>query len=146
MNIKMNIKKIDHIGVVVDKLDNSVPFYRNILGLNLRSVERVESNQVELAFFPVGELDIELIAPTSKYSVVSEFLSRGGGIQHICFEVENLRDTMEVLKARGMKFLSEIPESGSRGTKIAFLDLGVSLGTLIEFCEYPNPAKPEPKI
>ncbi|MBI3159626.1 MAG: methylmalonyl-CoA epimerase [Chloroflexi bacterium] len=132
----MKIKRIDHIAIVVDDIDNALGFWRDALGLNLSHVEDVPDQRSVVAFLPTGASEVELVKPTSRDTGVARFLEkRGPGIHHICFEVEDIEDALASLKADGIRLINETPQIGTGGKKIAFIHPESTHGVLVELYE-----------
>jgi methylmalonyl-CoA/ethylmalonyl-CoA epimerase len=130
------IKRIDHIAIVVDDIDAALVFWRDALGLELTHVEDVPDQQSAVAFLPTGQSEVELVKPTSDSSGVARFLrKRGPGMHHICFEVEDIEQTLSMLKARGVRLIDETPKIGTGGKKIAFVHPESTHGVLVELYE-----------
>ena len=129
-------KKINHIGVAVKDLDKAIELYRDQLGLEFNGIDVVESQKVKVAFFKIGETNIELVAPTSEDSPIAKYLEKNReGIHHICFEVEDINKTLNELKSRGVKLINEEPRKGAHGTLIAFIHPKSTNGVLTEICQ-----------
>lgn len=130
------IKQISHIAVVVPDLDKATKFWVDALGLSLEHMEHVEDQGVDVAFLPAGESDIELLEPVDPESGVSRYLAkRGPGIHHICFEVEDIEQTLARLKAAEIPLIDEEPTIGTGGKKIAFVHPKGTGGVLVELYE-----------
>ncbi|MBI5882258.1 MAG: methylmalonyl-CoA epimerase [Elusimicrobia bacterium] len=135
------MKKLDHIAVAVRDLEQASAFYRDALGLAEEGTETVPEQKVRVAFFrshagASAEPTIELLEPTGPDSPVTKFLeSRGPGLHHLAFEVDDLEAHMERLKAKGVAFIDAKPRPGSRGSKVAFIHPKSSAGVLVELCE-----------
>lgn len=130
------VSKIDHIGIAVNDLDEAVKLYKDVLGLELHGVEVVEEQKVKVAFLPVGGSEIELLESTSPEGPIAKFIeSKGQGIQHIAFQVDDIEEALEEMKAKGMRLIDEKPRYGAGGAKIAFLHPKSTGGVLIELCE-----------
>ena len=133
------IKKIDHIGIVVSNLEEGIEMYTHLLKREPVHTECLAASEVELAFFDVEGVQIELLAPTGPDSAVMPFLKEtGGGIHHTCYEVSGIEELLEELKGRGFKLMDEHPKPGSRNTRIAFVDAESTQGVCVEYCEYPR--------
>ena len=133
------LKKLDHIGIAVDNLEASVKKYEQITGKKSDGKEVVEEQKVATVFFPVGETRLELLKGTHPDSPISKFIEkRGEGIQHICFEVENLAQSKTDMSQTGLQFIENISEAGTGGTKVAFIHPKSTGGILIELVEYPK--------
>jgi methylmalonyl-CoA/ethylmalonyl-CoA epimerase len=130
------VKKVDHIGIAVKSLDESLSFYTDILGLPLESIEEVPSQRVKVAFIPVGETRLELLEPTSTDSPIAKFIEkRGEGIHHIALGVESIEARIKEMQENGIKMIDNEPRPGAHGTKVAFLHPKSTGGVLYEFCE-----------
>jgi methylmalonyl-CoA/ethylmalonyl-CoA epimerase len=134
--------KIDHLGIAVRSISDSLAFYRDALGLVLAGTERVEDQGVEVALLPVGESRIELLEPFSEETPVGRFIAkRGEGLHHICYEVEDLSGRLDDLRARGVRVLDGYPRRGAEGKLVAFLHPSSAGGVLIELVEKGNHLK-----
>ncbi|HCJ57582.1 methylmalonyl-CoA epimerase [Lutispora sp.] len=130
------VKKVDHIGIAVNNLEESVKFYENILGLKLQGVETVEEQKVKVAFLPVGDTEIELLEATTPDSPIAKFIeNKGQGVQHIAFRVDDLEKALEEMKKLGIRLIDEKPRYGAGGARIAFLHPKSTNGVLVELCE-----------
>lgn len=129
------IKHISHIGIAVQDLDEAIAFYQK-LGLQLEGTEEVPSQMVKVAFFPVGDTRIELLAPTSEESPIAKFIEkRGEGIQHLAFAVDDLPEALKYSEEEGIRLIDKEPRPGAHGAKIAFLHPKSTGGVLIELCK-----------
>jgi methylmalonyl-CoA/ethylmalonyl-CoA epimerase len=130
------IKKISHIAIVVPKLEEAMGFWVEALGLPLEHVEHVADQGVDVAFMPAGESDIELLQPLDDKSGVARFMQkRGPGMHHICFEVEDIEETLARLEAAGVPLIDKVPTIGTGGKKIAFIHPKGTGGVLVELYE-----------
>lgn len=128
--------KLDHIGIAVKNLDESLKFYRDALGLELEGVEIVEDQKVKTAFLPVGDTHIELLEATQSDSPVGKFIEkRGEGIHHIAVKVENLEKHLENLDEKEIKLIDKEAKIGAHNKKIAFIHPKSTSGVLLELCE-----------
>lgn len=128
--------KIDHIGIAVKSIENTLPFYVNQLHLELEGIEEVESEQVKVAFLRIGESRIELLEPTSEQSPIYKFIEkRGEGIHHIALGVNDIEKRLEELKTNGISLINEQPKIGAGQAKIAFIHPKSATGVLYELCE-----------
>ena len=131
----MNIKRVNHLGILVEDLDEAIQSFTENLGLTLDHVEPY-GDELEIAFLPCGETLIELIKPLTDKGSNADFLrEHGPGIQHAAFEVEDLDAALGVLKTRGVQPLGDAPMLGAGGMRIAFLDPQAFGGILVELCE-----------
>lgn len=130
------ITKIDHIGIAVHSLDETIPYYENVLGLKCHGREEVESQKVRTAFFEAGEVHIELLEPTSPESPIAAFLEKKGpGIHHIAFGTDNIGTQLGQAKEQGARLIHEAPFEGAAGKLVAFLHPKSTFGVLTEFCQ-----------
>lgn len=128
--------KIDHLGIAVKSISDSLAFYRDGLGLELSSSETVEDQGVRVALLPAGESRIELLEPVSGETPVGRFIAkRGEGLHHICYEVEDLESKLNELRSRGVRLLEGYPRRGAEGKLVAFLHPASSHGVLVELVE-----------
>ncbi len=132
----MKIKRIEHVGVVVGDTEASRRLWEDCFGIPLGSTE--ENAVRRLALYPLGESMIELIAGVSPDGKHARMVAEGrGGLNHICFEVENIDEALAELKAKGIPLLDEVPRIGHAGCRIAFLDPKATENCLIELAELP---------
>ncbi|WP_455391691.1 methylmalonyl-CoA epimerase [[Eubacterium] cellulosolvens] len=128
--------KIDHIGIAVEDIDETLEFYRDQLGLTVGGIEEVPEQKVKVAFMQLGESRLELLQSTDPEGPVAKFIEkRGQGIQHIAIGVDNIEETLASLKARGARLIDEQPRIGAGGAKIAFVHPKSTRGVLLEICE-----------
>lgn len=130
------VEKIDHIGIAVKNLNESLRVFEEILGLKSIGLETVTDQKVKVAFIPVGESEIELLESTEPDSAIAKFIEKNGeGIQHIAFRVDNIEKVLEDLKAQKVRLIDEKPRKGAGGARIAFIHPKATNGVLIELCE-----------
>ena len=136
----MKISRIEHLGIAVQSIDAVLPYFRDVLGLDVYKTEVVEDQKVKTAFLQVGEVKLELLEPTCPESTVQKFLDNGGrGIHHIAFKVEDgVADALAFCDAQGLRLIDKAPRKGAEGLNIAFIHPKTSAGTLVELCEDPN--------
>jgi len=129
------IKKINHVAIAVTDIEQALVFWRDALGLELHHVEEVASQKSVVAFMPVGDSEVELVEPTAEDTGVARFIAeRGGGIHHICFEVDNIEEMMRVLRSKGVRLVNEFPLE-LPGRKMVFVHPKSTGGVLIELYE-----------
>lgn len=129
-------KKIDHLGIAVENLQEAIHLYKDILGLEYKGEEEVAEQKVRTAFFPLGESSIELLEPTSEDSPIAKFMAKKGpGIHHIALRVDDVSKAIEAMKAKGIQMIDEVPRIGAHGAKIAFIHPKSTPGVLIELCQ-----------
>jgi methylmalonyl-CoA epimerase len=132
----MPIKRIDHIAIVVPDIEQAQSFYEGALGMKVGHVERVDDQEVIVAFLPAGESEIELVEPLGGDSGVGKYLAkRGAGIHHIALEVDDLTAMLARLKEKNVRLINEEPTIGSGGKKIAFIHPESTFGVLVELYE-----------
>jgi methylmalonyl-CoA/ethylmalonyl-CoA epimerase len=132
----MKVKHIDHIGVAVKSIEQAGKFYTDILGLKIEGIENIADQKVNVAFIPITDSEVELLESTDPDGPVAKFIdSRGEGVQHIAFRVENIEETLEQLKANGVRLIDQEPRKGAGGAKIAFIHPKETNGILVELCE-----------
>ncbi|WHY75979.1 methylmalonyl-CoA epimerase [Neobacillus sp. WH10] len=130
------IKKVDHIGIAVKSLDETLPFYTEVLKLSLLGVEEVESQKVKVAFLQAGETKLELLEPTSVESSIATFIEkRGEGIHHVALGVTSIKERISEMKEKGIRMIDEAPRPGAGGANIAFMHPKSASGVLYELCE-----------
>jgi len=131
--------RINHLAIVVEDIQAALGFWRDALGLPLGKVERNEREEVDIAFLPLAEGEIELVAPTNETSGVAKYLSkRGAGMHHICLEVDDIAATMQQLTAHGVELLNDTPKVNAEGTKYCFVHPRSAFGVLVELYEMPH--------
>ncbi|MCX7976545.1 MAG: methylmalonyl-CoA epimerase [Bellilinea sp.] len=129
------IKKINHVAIAVSDVDASLSFWQDALGLAVDHIEEVPSQKATVVFIPVGDSEVELVRPTSEDTSVAKFLAeRGGGMHHLCFEVDDIQGMLEDLKAKGVRLINETPLE-LPGRKMAFIHPKSSGGVLVELYE-----------
>lgn len=130
------IKKIDHIAIAVSDLDAEIEKYRDVLGLEFHGTEVVEDQKVKVAFFRVGDVHIELTAPTEEDSPVGKFINkRGTGIHHISYEVDDLEGQIKDFQEKEVRMIDTEPRVGAGDCKIAFAHPKSFSGVLVELKE-----------
>jgi methylmalonyl-CoA epimerase len=129
------IKRINHIGIVVRRIEEALKVYQDALGLPLTKIEEVPEQEVRVAFLEVDGSEVELVEPTSTKSGVARFLERRGeGLHHICFEVDEIEGALRELEAKGIALVEREPRRGAKG-KVAFIHPKSACGVLIELLE-----------
>ncbi len=126
--------RIAHIGIAVRALGDSLPFYRDVLGLP--EVPLDDSDGARIVGLATGDALVELLEPTSRDSPVGRFIDRrGSGIHHICFVVDDLDATLDRCRAAGVRLIDDVPRRGAEGKRIAFLHPSSTSGVLVELTE-----------
>ena len=132
----MNVEKLDHIGIAVEKIDQALSFWEGTLGFVLNGTEEVVEQKVRTAFLPVGDTEVELLESTDPEGPIGKFIAaKGQGVQHLAFRVANIDEALAELKAKGVRLIDETPRYGAGGARIAFLHPKATGGVLIEICE-----------
>ncbi len=140
------IKRINHIAIVVEDIEQALAFWRDTLGLELSHVEDVPDQNAVVAFLPTGESEVELVKPTDPESGIARYLAkRGPGMHHICFEVDDLEGMLAHLKDQGVRLINEEPVIGTGGKKIAFIHPKSTHGVLVELYEL-TPEEPRRRL
>jgi len=126
--------RISHIGIAVKSLDETVPFYTEILGLSQVPLDHADGARI--AGFAAGDALVELLEAQSPQSPIAKFLDRRGpGIHHICFAVDDLDAALARCRSAGIRLVDETPRTGAEGKRIAFLHPSATNGVLIELTE-----------
>jgi methylmalonyl-CoA epimerase len=129
------LTKINHIGIAVNNIDEALPFWTDGLGMKLHHVEEVMRQKSKVAFLPVGESDVELVAPTAEDSTMAKYLTdKGQGMHHLCLETDNIDEMLADLKAKGIRLINETPIE-EPGRKMAFVHPKSTGGVLVELYE-----------
>lgn len=137
----MKVKKIEHIGIAVNSLENAIPFYENLLGTKCYAIEEVVDQKVKTAFFQVGETKIELLESTDPEGPIGKFIeNKGEGFHHIAYAVENLNESLKEL-SENIRLIDKEGRKGAEGMQIGFLHPKSTGGVLTELCEKPNQKK-----
>ncbi|MFT7520012.1 MAG: methylmalonyl-CoA/ethylmalonyl-CoA epimerase [Kiritimatiellia bacterium] len=133
----MAIRSLDHIAIAVDDLAAGIQRFCDDLGLSLEGTEDVVSAQTSTAFIPVSGTRIELIHPIDGKGAVARHLERRGpGLHHLCFRTDDIDGDMQMLAAKGYRFLSDSPQPGAHNTRIVFIHPKSCGGVLIELAEH----------
>ncbi|HEU4574582.1 MAG TPA: methylmalonyl-CoA epimerase [Chitinophagaceae bacterium] len=127
---------LEHIGIAVKSLSESVPLFEKLFGTDCYKTELVESEQVNTAFFKAGETKVELLESIRPDGVISRFIDKKGeGIHHLAFAVDNIETAMTTMKEKGFILLNEVPKKGADNKLICFLHPKSTNGILIELCQ-----------
>ena len=130
------LTEIDHVGIAVRDLDDTVAWYERMFGATVAHRERIESDGVEEALIKVADSYIQLLTPYTDASPLAKFMERNGeGIHHVGYRVDDCGEVLEHVKNEGARVVDEHPRTGSRGTTVAFLHPKTAFGTLIELVE-----------
>jgi methylmalonyl-CoA/ethylmalonyl-CoA epimerase len=127
--------KIDHLGIAVPNMGEATKAWE-ALGFAAEAIHDVPTEKVKVAFLPIGESHLELLAPTDPTSVIAKFLEkRGAGLHHVCVLVEDIEATLAEMKARGVQLIDERPRAGAGGCRVAFVHPKATGGVLLELKE-----------
>lgn len=127
--------RVSHVGIAVKALSESVPFFRDVLGL--KEVELDDADGAKIVGFAAGEPLVELLEADDAESPIARFVARrGAGIHHICFSVDDLDDALERCRRAGVSLIDEVPRIGAEGKRIAFLHPGSTGGVLVELSDH----------
>jgi methylmalonyl-CoA/ethylmalonyl-CoA epimerase len=135
----MKATHIEHIGIAVKNLEESIPYYENILGLKCYAIEEVKDQKVKTAFFKIGQTKIELLESTDSEGPIGKFIEKKGtGIHHLAFAVNNIESALKEAEKKGVHLIDSTPRKGAEGLDIGFLHPKSTGGVLTEFCEDKN--------
>ncbi|MCP3030959.1 VOC family protein [Halobacillus sp. A1] len=135
-------KTLDHIGVAVRQLDETINFYENILGATMIDRYRSEAPGVEseIAIMDIHGDRTELLCPTNNTtSPIARFIKqKGKGVHHIAYRVDDLEDALQELKDEGIRVMEDTRRTNKHGRRLIYLNPADTEGTIIEYCDYPN--------
>lgn len=127
---------LDHVGIAVSEVDDSLAFFRDALGLEVTSVEEVASQRVRAHFVSAGSAALEILEATAEDSPITRFVTRRGpGLHHITLRVDDLAAALAELKQRGVRLIDEAPRPGAEGARVAFIHPSSAHGVLVELKE-----------
>ena len=133
------LRKIEHLGIAVESIEESLKIYESLWGTKCYKIESVASEFVRTAFLQVGESKIELLEATNPDSAIGKFLAKKGkGIHHIAFDVENIEAEIKRLTSEGFELIHSSPKEGADNKLIAFLHPKSTDGVLVELCQEKN--------
>lgn len=135
------LRKLHHVAVLVPDLDVALAPFRDLLGLSVSRVETVGEQRVRVAFLPIGETRIELVEPLDRDGALARFVEKtgGGGLHHVCFEVDDIAAALAALKAKGARLIDEQARPGGHGMRVAFVHPSSTSRVLVELAEEPRP-------
>lgn len=138
------IKKVHHVGVVVRDMEQAMRFWRDTLGLHVHKQETIEEQGVKAALLTLGDSEIELLEPVVTDNGVARYLeSKGEGLHHICFEVDDVERDLDALKQKQVELIDQTTRIGLAG-RICFLHPKAMAGALVELCQPLAEASAEP--
>ena len=130
------LTEIDHVAIAVRDLDAAVAWYAEVFGATVAHREVVERDGVEEALLKVADSYVQLLTPVRDDSPVAKYLeTRGEGIHHVGYRVEDCAVALAAVQAAGGRTIDAAPRPGSRGTTVAFVHPKASFGTLIELVQ-----------
>ena len=126
---------IEHLGIAVKSLDESIPWFEELLGIKCYAIEEVKDQKVRTAFFKIGQTKIELLEPTDPEGPIGKFLAKKGeGIHHLAFAFDNADQALKSAGEKGLILIDKVSRKGAEGMNIGFLQPKSTHGVLIEFC------------
>ena len=128
--------KIEHIGIAVNSLEQSIPLFEKLLNISCYKTEQISNENVNTAFFQKGETKIELLESTTEDGIIKKYIDKKGeGIHHIAFDVEDIYAEMNRLKNEGFILLNEQPKNGADNKLVCFLHPKSTNSILVELCQ-----------
>jgi methylmalonyl-CoA/ethylmalonyl-CoA epimerase len=135
------LQQIDHIGIAVKNLDETVAFYRQVMELEVSATEVF--NGMKIAFLRIGDSELELLEDLTPDGAIARHVAkRGEGVQHVAYRVDNIEQALQVMRAKGIELIDERPRPGARNARVAFLHPKSTKGVLIEFVEPQSAPQP----
>jgi methylmalonyl-CoA/ethylmalonyl-CoA epimerase len=129
------MRKIEHIGIAVKSLADSIPLFEKLLNSQCYKTEVVESEKVKTAFFKTGDSKIELLESTDNEGIIARYIDKKGeGLHHLAFDVEDIEKEMQRLGSEGFQLLQTKPRPGADNKMVCFLHPKNTNGVLIELC------------
>jgi len=129
------VLKLNHVAIAVEDIQSALGFWEQALGIPLDHIEEVPSQQAKVAFLPVAGSELELVQPTSEETGTAKFLKeRGGGMHHLCLEVDDIEGMLARLKEAGVRLINEAPLE-LEGRRMAFIHPKSTGGVLVELYE-----------
>ncbi|HPQ45583.1 MAG TPA: methylmalonyl-CoA epimerase [Syntrophales bacterium] len=128
------VKKISHIGLAVENLAEARAFFQETFGVSASDQEKF--GELVFSFIPMGEVNLELLQSTEPDGTIAKFIrSKGQGVHHICFEVEDIQSELDSLKDQGIKLINEKPYRNAHKEQVAFIHPKSTFGALIELIQ-----------
>ncbi len=131
----LKIRKIDHVAIAVEDVDQALAKYREAFGLEAKEREVVASQKTEAVLLPIGESNLELISPKGNEGLQKFLEKRGPGLHHVAIEVEGIEQAIAFLEGIGVPLIDKSPRKGARGHKVAFVHPKATGGVLVELVE-----------
>ena len=134
--LPFKILGIEHVGIAVDDLNDISDVFGNLLGLELRSREKIDDQQVITDMYETGSGKLEFLKAADENSPISRFIDKkGGGIHHIALIVDNIQLALNYLNQNDVQLIDKSPRIGAEGLEIAFIHPNSTRGVLVELCE-----------
>lgn len=131
-----SVNKIHHIAIVVENMDQALPFWQDTLGITVSGLKDIAKEEAQVGFLPLGDSEIELIVPTSNDSGLAKFLAkRGPGLHHLCLEVDDLEAFLLKLKEKNVRLINDQPRINQEGRRYIFIHPESTNGVLVELYE-----------
>ena len=131
------MKRVDHIGIAVHAIEPAMHLYQQLLGITEWERISLPERAMEVAVGRIGDVLLELIAPTGSEAAFATFLeNRGEGVHHIAFEVADIQATLHELASQGVRLINQTAQPGIHDTKVAFIHPKAAHGVLIELVEH----------
>ena len=131
---------IEHVGIAVDDLNGISDIFGDLLGLELRSREKIDDQQVITDIYETGSDKLEFLKATGENSPISRFIEKkGGGMHHVALVVDHLQPALDYLSNQGVHLIDTVPKIGAEGYKVAFIHPQSTGGILVELCEKNSP-------
>jgi methylmalonyl-CoA/ethylmalonyl-CoA epimerase len=128
-----NVKRINHVAILVEDMEAALSFWRDALGMELHELRDVPAETSQVAFLPLGGSEVELVRPTTEDSGIAKYLAkRGPGMHHLCLEVDDIKDMLAQLGARGVRLINTEPRTTVDGKQYAFIHPEATGGVLVE--------------
>lgn len=135
------LQQIDHIGIAVRDLDETIAFYRDVMGLEVSSTEIF--NGMKIAFLRIADSELELLEDMTPDGAIARHIAkRGEGLQHVAYRVSNIEQALAEMRAKGITLIDAQPRPGARNARVAFLHPKSTNGVLIEFVEPQGSSPP----
>ena len=129
--------QVDHIGIATHQIDEALELWRDVMGLEIDSMEDVAEQGVRVAMLSIGESHIELLEPLSAETPVGKFLAkRGPGVHHVAIRVTDIRESLAQLKEKGIRLIDAAPRVGAGGCLVAFVHPSSANGVLLELVQH----------